>query len=73
MPDGAHIDWPALAAFKRSFTDPVPQKRETGFKEQGIATFHGTARFTGRTTISGRTSDAVEAIWPRPGKKPYAG
>ena len=50
--DGMHIDWPALAAFKRSFTDPIPEQREKSFAERGIATFHGTARFTGRTSVA---------------------
>src|SRR3546814_787126 len=49
---GMHLDWPALVAFKRSFTDPIPAKREKSFEEQGMATFHGTARFTGKTTVA---------------------
>ena len=45
--DGAvRIDWKELIAFKRSFTDPVPAKTEQRFSDSGIATFHGTARFT---------------------------
>ena len=39
------IDWKELIAFKRSFTDPIPKKRESGFKEQGIRAYHGAARF----------------------------
>lgn len=35
------IDWKQLIAFKRSFTDPVPKKREEGFAAQGIDAFHG--------------------------------
>ncbi|MFC6489334.1 dihydrolipoyl dehydrogenase family protein [Nitratireductor sp. GCM10026969] len=46
-----HVDWPDLIAFKRSFTDPVPQNREELFADKGIDTFHGQARFTGRTTL----------------------
>jgi glutathione reductase (NADPH) len=42
-----HIDWKDLIAFKRTFTDPVPRKREEDFASQGIAAFHGLARFTG--------------------------
>ncbi|HEX2712661.1 MAG TPA: NAD(P)/FAD-dependent oxidoreductase [Candidatus Acidoferrales bacterium] len=51
------IDWPALMRFKRSFTDPVPEDREQGFREAGIVTYHGVARFVDRTTIQadGRT------------------
>jgi glutathione reductase (NADPH) len=45
------IDWPELMRFKRSFTEPVPQRREEGFAKAGIAAFHGRARFTGPTTL----------------------
>src|ERR1700730_12421712 len=45
------IDWPELMRFKRSFTDPVPKRREDGFAKAGIAAFHGRARFTGPTTV----------------------
>ena len=49
--DGLHLDWSELMQFKRIFTDPVPKSREEGFTAAGIATFHGRARFVGRTTI----------------------
>lgn len=49
--DGLRLDWAALQRHKRSFTDPVPKKREAGFAEMGIATLHGAARFTGATTL----------------------
>src|ERR1022692_483453 len=45
------IDWPELMRFKRSFTEPVPKRREDGFAKAGIAAFHGRARFAGPTTI----------------------
>jgi glutathione reductase (NADPH) len=45
------IDWPELMRFKRSFTEPVPERREDGFAKAGIAAFHGRARLTGPTTI----------------------
>jgi glutathione reductase (NADPH) len=41
------IDWQELIAFKRTFTDPVPEKREVDFAKHGIEAFHGIARFTG--------------------------
>lgn len=41
------IDWPDLIRFKRSFTDPVPEKHERRYEEAGIVTLHGTAKFTG--------------------------
>lgn len=45
------IDWPDLMAFKRTFTDPLPAKNEHRYADKGIDTFHGEARFTGRTTL----------------------
>jgi glutathione reductase (NADPH) len=45
------IDWPELMRFKRSFTEPVPQRREDEFARAGIAAFHGRARFAGPTTV----------------------
>jgi glutathione reductase (NADPH) len=45
------ISWPDLMAFKRTFTDPIPQKQEHHYAAQSIDTFHGKARFTGRDTI----------------------
>ncbi|MGQ0590286.1 MAG: dihydrolipoyl dehydrogenase family protein [Sphingosinicella sp.] len=45
------IDWPDLIHFKRSFTDPVPEKHEHRYREKGIDTFHGGARFTGPNSI----------------------
>ncbi|MEO7148738.1 MAG: NAD(P)/FAD-dependent oxidoreductase [Rhodanobacteraceae bacterium] len=49
---GLRIDWPALMAFKRGFTDPIPEKRAKGFADQGMAIFHGTARFIDRNTVA---------------------
>jgi glutathione reductase (NADPH) len=45
------INWPELMRFKRSFTGPVPKRREDGFAKAGIAAFHGRARFAGPTTL----------------------
>ena len=45
------IDWPDLIRFKRTFTDPVPEKHEHRYYEKGIDTFHGAAQFTGSNTI----------------------
>src|SRR5437879_12135046 len=40
-------DWPALLRFKRTFTDPIPGKRDARFQELGIDAFHGEANFNG--------------------------
>ena len=45
------MDWSELMRFKRSFTEPVPQRREDEFANAGIAGFHGRARFVGPTAI----------------------
>ena len=45
------IDWPELMRFKRSFTEPVPKRREDGFAKAGVAAFHGRAHFAGPTTL----------------------
>lgn len=39
------LDWADLQAFKRSFTDPVPEKQEARYARKGVATLHGKARF----------------------------
>lgn len=41
----ARIDWPALMRFKRSFTDPVPARREHAFETAGIVPLQGQAAF----------------------------
>ncbi|ALV74855.1 MULTISPECIES: dihydrolipoyl dehydrogenase family protein [Acinetobacter] len=45
------IDWPALIAFKRTFTDPIPEKHRQRYADKDIDTYHGLARFTGRQTL----------------------
>lgn len=45
------VAWPDLIRFKRSFTDPVPEKHEQRYLDKGIDTFHGCARLTGRNTL----------------------
>ena len=47
----ARIAWADLMAFKRGFTDPVPQKHQERYSERGIDTFHGRARLTGRNSL----------------------
>lgn len=42
----SRIHWHELMAFKRSFTDPVPQKNEQRYADKGIDTYHGRAWFT---------------------------
>lgn len=45
------IDWQELMAFKRTFTDPVPENREKGMQKVGITPIHGRASFVDEETI----------------------
>jgi glutathione reductase (NADPH) len=45
------VDWPDLIAFKRTFTDPVPQSLEKEYADTGIDAYHGRASFTDRETL----------------------
>lgn len=49
--DRVSLDWPALQRFKRSFTDPVPDKATERFRSLGIDAFEGTPRFVARDAI----------------------
>ncbi len=51
MESGSKLNWTDLMAFKKTFTEPVPENREKGFEEEGIDCFHGTASFVGDDEI----------------------
>lgn len=51
------ISWKELMAFKRTFTDPVPDATEKGFKEAGVTTYHGHAAFVSDQEI--RVNDQI--------------
>jgi glutathione reductase (NADPH) len=40
-PNGLAIDWAELMRFKRTFTDPYPDKRKSSLAHSGIETFDG--------------------------------
>ena len=44
--DEMKIDWAEMIAFKRTFTDVVPERLEQGLEKLGVVAVHGTARFT---------------------------
>src|ERR1051325_467179 len=46
------LSWPDLIHFKRRFIADAPDAVEMGLHDAGIDTFHGTARFVGRTSVS---------------------
>src|SRR5437764_130189 len=54
------IEWPELMAFKRSFTDPIPAKREKSLSEDGVATYHGAAKFV-RADVVAVNDDTLQA------------
>ena len=47
----SRMDWPALMAFKRTFTDPVPAETEEWLAGTGAVLLHGTAQFDSEETI----------------------
>jgi glutathione reductase (NADPH) len=57
------LDWPALSAFKRQFTDPAPQSIEAYLEDAGVEALHGEALFTGPASLrvgdAGYTADHV--------------
>jgi glutathione reductase (NADPH) len=64
------IDWQELMRFKRSFTEPVPKNREKMFAKVGIATFHGRARFVGRSIQVGQDTFERRYVVIAAGQKP---
>lgn len=54
------VDWPGLMAFKNTFTDPVPMNKERMFRDAGIHTLHGSAKFSGTNTLQVE-QDAIQA------------
>jgi glutathione reductase (NADPH) len=78
--DGAvRIAWPELMAFKRRFTDPVPEETEHNLAGKGIDTLHGVARFTApdRLSVNGAEIEAGHVLLaggarPRPMNIPGA-
>ena len=49
--DGLRINWSDLMAFKRTFTDRMPDRVERSLKSNGAETLHGSARFVSTNTI----------------------
>ena len=45
------INWPDLMAFKKTFTDPIPENTQQKFADQGIILFHGVAQFVNANTV----------------------
>tara|TARA_R110002020_G_scaffold34066_19_gene103634 strand:- start:10739 stop:12088 length:1350 start_codon:yes stop_codon:yes gene_type:complete len=47
----ASVYWPGMMAFKRTFTDAMPQRIESGLEKAGVDVLHGEVRFTGTDSI----------------------
>ena len=67
------MDWRALIAHKRTFTDPVPGSTEQALKEAGIDVYSGSPRFTGNLEleVDGETLSAKKvhiAVGAKPAK-----
>lgn len=66
------IDWSALMAFKKSYTDSIPAGTEQGLAHAGIAHLHGTAHFLDLNTIEvDRTSYQARNIVIATGAQPF--
>jgi glutathione reductase (NADPH) len=48
----ARLDWRELMAFKRTFTDTMPDILERSYKELGVLTLHGGAAFISAETMT---------------------
>lgn len=58
------IDWPALMAHKRGYTEPMPQRVENGLTAAGVTALHGHAAFTGpdRLDVDGESLSASHFV-----------
>ncbi|GAB2318101.1 hypothetical protein IRB23SM22_03590 [Alkalibacterium sp. s-m-22] len=43
--------WPNLMAFKKTFTDPVPEQSKKSLESAGVTTITGSAEFIGKNTL----------------------
>ena len=65
------IGWKDLMAFKRSFTDPYPEKREKSYSDAGITMFKGVAVFDSKNSVAiGEESYSADKIAITTGAKP---
>jgi glutathione reductase (NADPH) len=53
------LEWPEMIRFKRTFTDGVPAAMDQSFKDAGMLTVHGRARFAGPAIL--RVADETYA------------
>lgn len=48
---GLEVHWPEAMAFKRTFTDVMPERVEGGLEKAGVTTLHGAAGFVSRNVV----------------------
>lgn len=66
-----HIDWDELMAFKRTFTESVPERFEQNLSKLGVATYYGGARFVDRNRlVAGNTTLTADHIVIAAGARP---
>ncbi|SFB88950.1 glutathione reductase (NADPH) [Alkalibacterium subtropicum] len=58
--DAPSVDWPDLMAFKKTFTDPVPEQSKESLKSAGADVYMGTASFINETSLK-VNEDVLEA------------
>lgn len=58
------VNWKDLMAFKQTFIEPMPSKKETHFINNGITTLHGAAKFisSNQLQIAGETVGAHKIV-----------
>ena len=49
--NGLRINWRDLIAFKRTFTDKMPERIEKGFQHNGVHMFRGTTQFADGSSV----------------------
>ncbi len=59
--NGLAINWSDLMAHKRTFTDIMPGRIESGLQKKGVETVHGAARFVNEHTIELEGGDRLQA------------
>lgn len=57
------LDWPALMAAKRAYTEKIPDGTHSGLQAAGITTFHGEASFNADGTLTVDDTQLNAANW----------
>ena len=72
-PGSLAVDWPALMAHKRAFTEAMPAREESAMESAGVTTLHGHAEFVDATHLRiGDTTYAASQFLVATGHRPRA-